>query len=178
MYCVVCFIAIFHFALSVMCLLFHFIHCSCYALWESTDHVRISSLKNSSILGHIFIDYNSNSFVILLVLAITFVFFVNVVTFLTIQAEVSGNTAAQELTLEEQRAIEEEARKTGIQEAEAKAKEQRKNQPEAAVGNGGKDGAAAGPPGRDSGFCSEQDQKQKQQEQQNHEVIRDCSCID
>jgi len=70
-------------------------------------------------------------------------------------AEVSGNTAAQELTLEEQRAIEEEARKTGIQEAEAKAKEQRKNQPEAAVGNGGKDGAAAGPPGRDSGFCSE-----------------------
>ena len=87
----------------------------------------------------------------------------------------SGNTAAQELTLEEQRAIEEEARKTGIQEAEAKAKEQRKNQPETAVVNGGKDGAVAGPPGRDSGFCSEQDQKQKQQEQQNHEVNRNCS---
>ena len=66
------------------------------------------------------------------------------------------------MTLEEQRAIEEEARKTGAEEAEAKAHEQRKTQNEAATENSGQPGATAGPPGRDSGFCSEQDQKQKQ----------------
>ena len=92
----------------------------------------------------------------------------NTISFLT-QAEAPANTSAQ-LTLEEQRAIEEEARKTGVEEAEAKVQEQRKSQTEASTGSGGQDGAVAGPPGRDSGFSSEQDQKQKQQEQQSQEV--------
>ena len=74
------------------------------------------------------------------------------------------------MTLEEQRAIEEEVRKTGVEDAEAKAQEQRKAQNETAAGNNGQEAATADPPGRDSGFCSEQDQKQKQQEQQEAEV--------
>ncbi|XP_065063973.1 uncharacterized protein LOC135690373 [Rhopilema esculentum] len=83
--------------------------------------------------------------------------------------EPDADKSAQELTLEEQRAIEEEVRKTGVEDAEAKAQEQRKSQNETAAGNNGQEAAAAGPPGRDSGFCSEQDQKQKQQEQQEAE---------
>lgn len=75
-----------------------------------------------------------------------------------------------EMTLEEQRAIEEEVRKSGSDEAGAKALEQRKLQAEVVVETAGQGGVPAGLPGRDSGFCSEQDQKQKQQEQQNEEV--------
>ncbi len=75
------------------------------------------------------------------------------------------------MTLEEQRAIEEEARKTGTEKAEAIAHEQRKSQSETAVDASGQPVAPAGPPGRDSGFCSEQDQKQKQQQQQQAEEV-------
>ena len=87
-----------------------------------------------------------------------------------LQSGVQSKATAQELTLEEQRAIEEEARKTGVEEAEAKAKEQRNAQTEDGACSGGQDGAVTGPPGRDSGFCSEQDQKLKQQEQESLEV--------
>ena len=86
------------------------------------------------------------------------------------QEEPNANESSQELTLEEQRAIEEEARKTGVQDAEAKALEQRKSQTDATAGNTEQSGAVPGPPGRDSGFCSEQDQKQKEQEQQEMQV--------
>lgn len=59
------------------------------------------------------------------------------------------------MTLEEKRAIEEEARTSGINEAGAKAQALRDE----------KQGTAPQIPGRDSGFCSEQDQHGQQQPQ-------------
>jgi hypothetical protein len=58
------------------------------------------------------------------------------------------------MTLEEKRAIEEEARNSGITEASSQAQALRDEQ----------QGTAPGPkiPGRDSGFCSEQDQHGQQ----------------
>eukprot|EP00794_Sanderia_malayensis_P019417 gene19417-21341_t len=82
---------------------------------------------------------------------------------------IAENESRQQLTLEEQRVIQEEARKSGTEQAEAKAHEQRNQNEAVAVDAQGQPIAPTGLPGRDSGFCSEQDQKQKQQQQQQNE---------